>query len=132
MVTLTNQGVMFGDRWFSAPAPLPGIAFPGLRAQAGLYVVMVYDPQWGPRPFRPLYFGESDDIWNRCTAVHERFAAWRRAAGPSAVLYRALSPMPGATRAQRQAAESALIARYAPPCNERLSMSLAALLSGRR
>lgn len=132
MTTVANQGVRFGERWFTAPAPLPAAAVPAMFDQAGLYVVMVVDSEWGPKPFRPLYFGESDSIWNRCASGHEKYVTWRRAAGLFVPLYRAVSPMPGSTRAERQAAESALITRYLPPCNERLSVSLAGLLRARR
>src|SRR2546422_1064179 len=97
----------------------------------GLYVVLAYDAAWQPLPYRPLYFGESDRIWGRATSAHENYTSRKREVG-TATLYRAFHHMTGSTRAQRQAVESALIARYNTPCNERLSFGLEALLGGRR
>jgi hypothetical protein len=81
-------------------------------------------------PYRPLYFGESDSIWGRATPSHEKHASWSREAGTTA-LYLAFHHMTGSTRAQRQAVESSLIARYSTPCNERLSFNLEGLFGGR-
>lgn len=120
--------VRFGRYNFSEPQLLPQTCTSRLLILPGVYVVLVYDIGWRPQPFRPLYFGESDDLWSRTTAAHEKSASWREHAGTSTPLYRAFCPLPGSTRSERQAAESALIAQYNPPCNERLSVSLAWLL----
>ncbi len=124
-----SSSIVFGDRQFSEPEVLPSGLLGALGAfdHAGLYVVLVRDSGWRPRPFRPVYFGESDGIWRRSTAIHEKWPAWVRHADMSRILYRALHAMPSSTRAERQAAESALIMEYKTPCNERLSMSLGAL-----
>jgi hypothetical protein len=56
-------GIRFGDYAFTEPEPVPVHGLPSiLGAQAGLYVVLAFDPAAAPRPFRPLYFGESGDI----------------------------------------------------------------------
>ena len=122
------DGIVFGGRRFSEPHPIPVTAVAGLPDQAGLYVVLAPDATWGPRPFRPIYFGESGEIWLRSTAGHEKWSAWVDRCGVQGV-YRSLHPMPGSTRRERQAAESALISAYNTPCNDRVSVSLAALLA---
>lgn len=121
-------GIKFGRCWFLEPELVPAATRFSLVDQPGLYVALAFDSAWGPRPFRPLYFGESDGIWGRSTNGHEKSGSWRAQVGPFGTVYRALLPMPGSTRAQRQAAESALITQYNTPCNDRLSMSLAALM----
>jgi hypothetical protein len=125
------QMIGFGDRLFSFPEPLGDAGLLAGLESPGVYVVLAYDATWQPLPYRPLYFGESDRIWSRATASHENYASWKREAG-TAALYRAFHHMTGSTRAQRQAVESSLIARYNTPCNERLSFSLEGLLGGRR
>ena len=131
MLGTLGSGIRFGGHDFSQPQLLPPPSPSGFLDLPGLYAVLVSDAGWRPRPFRPLYFGESDCVWGRATAAHEKYASWRAEAGMIAPLYRALCLLPGWTRSQRQTAESALIAEYNPRCNERLSVSLAALLSVR-
>ena len=131
MLGAAGGGIRFGNNHFSALALLPWTSQPRIAELPGLYVVLAYDSNWTPRPFRPLYFGESHDPWGRANAEHEKYESWRAAAGVIAPLYRGLCLLPGSTRSQRQAAESALIAEYSPPCNERLSVSLGALLGVR-
>jgi hypothetical protein len=124
--------IRFGDWVFSPPELVTTNTLLGLGGleSPGLYVVMAYDARWTPLPYRPLYFGESDKIWNRATPSHENYESWRGGAG-TATLYRAFHHMTGSTRTQRQARESALIARYNPPCNQRLSFDLGLGFFGR-
>ena len=126
------SSIRFGDWIFSAPEPVTSNALLGLGGleSPGLYVVMAYDPGWRPLPYRPLYFGESERIWNRATASHENYVSWKREASTT-TLYRAFHYMTGSTRAQRQARESSLIAHYNPPCNQRLSFDLGLGFFGR-
>jgi hypothetical protein len=125
--------IVFNNFKFSEPATLvsaPTLA-DQLIAQPGLYVVLVYDLAWSPRPFRPLYFGESDNINSRASGTHENHSAWCREAGTHTPLYRALCPLPGWSKTQRQQMESALIANYNPPCNQKLSFDFSRLLATR-
>jgi hypothetical protein len=126
------QTIRFGDWIFSAPETVTGRTLLGLGGleSPGLYVVMAYDASWRPLPYRPLYFGESDTIWNRATPSHENYESWKRQAG-TATLYRAFHHMTGSTHGQRQARESALIAHYNTPCNQRLSFDLGLGFFGR-
>ena len=126
------QSIRFGDCIFSAPELVTSNTLIGIGGieSPGLYVVMAYDPWWTPLPYRPLYFGESDKIWNRATPSHENYESWKRQAG-TATLYRAFHHMTESTRGQRQARESALIAHYNTPCNQRLSFDLGLGFFGR-
>ncbi len=124
-------GIRFGGQIFTEPALLPQTGASRLLDLPGLYVVLVHDPTWRPRPFRPLYFGESQGVWTRATWAHEKCVDWRQAAGLMTPLYRSVCLLPGWTVSQRRSAESALIAAYGPPCNERLSVDLGALLRRR-
>lgn len=126
--TITTTGIKFGGHLFSEPALLPKSGASQLLDLPGLYAVLVRDPAWGPRPFRPLYFGESQGVWTRVTAAHEKCVDWRRVAGPLAPLYRSVCLLPGWNSSERRMAESALVTAYTPPCNERLSVSLGTLL----
>lgn len=123
--------IKFNDYVFSEPALLPAASTLAdtLIGQAGLYVILVPDSTCSPRPYRALYFGESDNINGRACGTHENWSAWCRHAGTSA-LYRALCPLPGFTKIQRQLAESLLITKYGTPCNDRLSFDFARLLGG--
>ena len=124
------QLIQFGDRSFSYPEVVPDEELLATFDSPGLYVVMGYDPAWRPLPYRPLYFGESDSIWRRATGAHENYARWKHEAG-GAFLYRSFHYMDGSTQRQRQAAESALIFQYNPPCNRTLSFDFKTLLNER-
>jgi len=122
--------IVLGGRHFSYPELFTSQGLlAALGGGPGLYAVMAYDLGWRPLPYRPLYFGESENIWSRATAEHENYSSWVREAG-TATLYRAFHYMTGSTAAARRAAESALIAHYGTPCNRRLSIDLARLLRG--
>src|SRR6516165_6068910 len=93
------QSIQFGNWIFSPPELLTANTLLGLGGlqSPGLYVVMVYDAGWRPLPYRPLYFGESDKIWNRATASHDNYESWKLEAS-TATLYRAFHYMTGSTR----------------------------------
>lgn len=126
------RGIVFNNLAFSEPEPLP--AFSGLLCllkSEGIYVILTDDIGATPRPFRALYFGESENLWGRATAAHENYPAWSQAAGIFRRLYRAFHLMHGSTQRQRQAVETALIAAYKPPCNQKFSIDLSTLFGGR-
>lgn len=125
--------IKFNDYTFSEPTALPpSSAFmETIAGQPGVYAVLVFDPTCTPRPFRPVYFGESDNIHGRAAGTHENQSSWRAEAGTNTPLYRALCPLPGLTKAQRQQVESLLIAKYSTPCNQKLSFDFARLLGVR-
>src|SRR5678815_1284438 len=55
-VSRTHVGIRFADYVFTHPVPLGRFALP--LQSAGLYVILMPDPNWGPWRFQPLYFGE--------------------------------------------------------------------------
>lgn len=125
---IVGTGITFGGYNFSEPQLLPVASSPRFADLPGLYVILVRDVGWSPRPFRPLYFGESAAVLSRATVAHEKYPSWRTEAGLFVPVYRALCSLPGWTRSERKVAESALISEYNPPCNDRLSTSLAGVL----
>jgi hypothetical protein len=127
------NGINFGGYGFSEPTVLPPTPtlFDTLIGQPGLYAILVFDPSCTPRPYRVLYFGESENIQTRATGTHEKLSHWRTHAGPMAEIYRSLCPLSSATKLERQQAESTLITEYTPPCNERLSFDFARLFGAR-
>ncbi len=127
------NGINFGGYSFSEPAILPPTptAVDIFLGQSGLYAILVYDPSYTPRPFRVLYFGESENIQTRATGTHENLSRWRTQAGPVTQIYRSLCPLSSATKLERQQVESALIANYTPPCNERLSFDFTRLFGAK-
>jgi hypothetical protein len=117
--------IKFNDYTFSEPTALPASSAAG---QPRVYAVLVFDPTCTPRPYRPVYFGESDNIHGRAAGTHENHSSWSAEAGTNTPLYRALCPLPGLTKTQRQQVESLLIAEYSTPCNQKLSFDFARLL----
>jgi hypothetical protein len=139
-LTPPPSGIIFHEvhRWqFSEPealiaySPLSALYGLGLGTREGVYAILVDDSTARPRPFRAVYFGEAEDVRSRATATHENHSAWQREAGTYGRLYRAFHPMPGSTQTQRQVVESALIAAYNTPCNQKLSFDFARLIGGK-
>jgi hypothetical protein len=139
-LTPPPSGIIFHElhKWqFSEPevltaySPFSPLYSLGLGKQEGVYAILVDDSTARPRPFRALYFGEAEDVRSRATATHENHSAWQREAGTNGRLYRAFYLMPGSTQTQRQVLESALIAAYNTPCNQRLSFDFARLMGGK-
>ena|SRR5271166_232807 len=126
------RGIVFQNLLFGEPEVLPASSgLSGLVKWEGVYVILTDDITSTPRPFRALYFGESENLWGRATATHENYPAWQRAAGTFGNLYRAFHLMSGSTQHQRQMVETALISGYNPPCNDRFSFDFTKLLGGR-
>src|SRR5215472_9705568 len=49
------SGIRFNDCFFTEPVPALACALPKC---AGLFAVLLGDPNWAPKPFQPLCFGE--------------------------------------------------------------------------
>ncbi len=84
----------------------------------GVYVVLVRDAIWGPRPFKPIYFGKAASFSARVTTSHENYSDWCRAALGAGNLYVSLCWMSSSTDSQRSLLETSLINRYQPECNK--------------
>lgn len=110
------QGILFRGVRFSEPSPF-FLAVQNLPATAGLYAILVPDFSWEPRSFRPIFFGEADDLAMRIGYLHKRYGDWCRAAAGSN-LYVAICEMPGASEEERRAATAELMQVFHPACNE--------------
>lgn len=105
-------GLRFLDRYFTEPT---AFADSWLPSSAGVYAILVSDPSWQPRPYRPIYFGEAGDLAGRVVVSHEKYEEWRRAAGDAERLYVAYHLMSGGD-AERTALAEGLIKEYRPEC----------------
>ena len=52
---MVPPGIRFNDCLFSEPTRVPELNVP---KYAGLFVLLVEDANWAPKPYQPLYFGE--------------------------------------------------------------------------
>jgi hypothetical protein len=104
-----------GDRVrFSEPLSFP-TRF--LVPVAGLYAILVPDGSATPRPFRPIYFGEAEDLSQRVTRSHEKYDEWCKAASGATNLRLALCYMSRSTKQERTTVESGIVQHYKPCCN---------------
>lgn len=124
----------WGNHSFSNPTSFSALFAP---PSSGLYVLMAPDFNWGPKPYRPLYFGQAENLFKRVSQSHEKYASWVREAGSAANLYVGFHYMQGSTEHDRRSREAELIRHYNPPCNENFtdflgSLSAIARVSGER
>jgi hypothetical protein len=110
----SRAGLRFLDRYFTEPVEFGSSRLP---EHAGVYVIVVSDPAWEPRPYRPIYFGEAEDLAGTVAASHEKSDSWRYAAGAENGIYVAYHLMVG-SNAERTAFKEKLIREYRPACNE--------------
>lgn len=104
-----TPGIRFNDCMFSEPAPLEGWIPPQF---AGLYAVLSADPNWAPKAFRPLYFGEFGNTTPAAAFFRDCPALLHGAAERSVFI--ALMPMPFSTTSQRWAVCHELVRAYHP------------------
>jgi hypothetical protein len=106
-------GIRFNDYIFSEPARLDGWVPPRC---AGLFGILVADPNWAPKPFQSIYFGEFGNnaptsAW--LTDYQKIETVWR-----GKTLLVSVLPMPFSTTSQRCALQNELIWAYHPLCQE--------------
>jgi hypothetical protein len=106
------RGINFGGLVFSEPTPFDTEL---KQAYGGIYAIMVFDPTWSPRLYRPIYFGEAGDFSERVRRSHENYSSWVRAAS-GGVLFVAFHLIADARN--RKSSERQLIAKYSPECNQ--------------
>ena len=83
-------GIRFGDYMFSDPADLRRFSVP--PRSAGLYVILMPDPSWGPWHLQPLFFGEFGAQRPAHMSQAQQVCCLRVAAGRS--LYAAVYAIP--------------------------------------
>lgn len=108
---MDESGIRFNDCFFGEPRPFANWTPPGC---ASLYAILVTDPNWAPRPFQPLYFGEFGN--NTSLATVQREAANLAPAPRREALFIAVLPLPFSTTGQRWMLRNELIWAYNPPC----------------
>jgi hypothetical protein len=109
MNTTNKLGIRFNDCVFSEPTSLSHWTAPGC---AGVYALLIGDPNWAPRPYQALCFGEfGNNGAERLLEKARDFAA--RLFGQE--IFVAVLPMPFSTTAQRWMLRNELIWAYNPP-----------------
>ena len=108
---MDESGIRFNDCFFGEPVPFLNWTPPGC---ASLYAILATDPNWAPRPFQPLYFGEFGNKTS-LTAV-QREVANLVPAPRRETLFIAVLPLPFSTTGQRLIVRNELIWAYNPPC----------------
>src|SRR5262249_22512517 len=103
--TLLVPGIRFNDYVFSEPLSLAAWRPPKC---AGVFVVLAKDPNWSPKPFQPLYFGE---FGNNASQVEAQ--DWTTAGGAASLLIATLV-LPYSTTAQRWSIQNELVWAYNP------------------
>ena len=110
------MSISFADYLFSEPERLLGWKPPYLAA---IYAILVDDPSCTPVPFRPIYFGETDDLSAPgLIQRHPLHDCWYKQTGSVYRLYIAIFDMAESSLAERQQVQTELIKRYRPICNE--------------
>jgi hypothetical protein len=104
-------GIRFNDWMFSEPVTVSRWTQP---RYAGLFAVLVNDPDWAPKAFRPLHFGEFGN--NSPLAALPIDYSRLMAAAQGRNLYVAVLPMPFSTTAQRRELRNELLGAYNPEC----------------
>ena len=108
---MANSGIRFNDYFFSEPILLAGWTPPQC---AGLFSILVHDPNWAPKAFQPVYFGEFGN--NSPASATLRECENAVSAGNGRTLFVSVLPMPFSTTQQRWALRSELIRAYNPAC----------------
>lgn len=89
-------GIRFKDHLFTEPVPLSAWRSP---QPVGIAVILTRNPEWGPKPLQPLYFGDCGDL----AAIPRRTD-----------LLVAVLPMPGTSALERRALCGELLASCRP------------------
>jgi hypothetical protein len=109
----TPVGIRFGDYVFSEPAPLGRFSVP--PRSAGLYVILMPDPSWGPWQLQPLFFGEYGGLCAAQMSPAQQICCLRVAAGRT--LYAAMCAVPQQYGREVSHIRKELIDSYHPIAN---------------
>ncbi|HEV3196652.1 MAG TPA: hypothetical protein VGZ73_02065 [Bryobacteraceae bacterium] len=108
---LPAPGIRFNDCVFTEPTRLDGWTPP---LCAGLFGIFVADPNWAPKPFQPLYFGEFGNNAPASRLLGECRSLIAVSRGKTLLV--SVLPLPFSTTSQRCALRSELISAYNPLC----------------
>jgi hypothetical protein len=85
---------------------------------AGIFAILVQDATSRSKPYRAIYFGESENLSEPgFFRSYHRYDCWVREAGNETDLYVSVFPTPGSTPELRQGIKDFLIKYYQPACN---------------
>ena len=96
---MVASGIRFNDFFFTEPRLLTEWTPP---KYAGIFAILTLDPNWAPKPFQPLCFGEFGNDSRRAETTR------------SGHLFISVLPMPFSTTDQRSTARNQLIWAYSP------------------
>ncbi|MFP3983106.1 MAG: hypothetical protein ACLFV2_05385 [Desulfurivibrionaceae bacterium] len=114
------MSIYFGEHFFSEPERLTSWKPPYI---AGIYAILVDDPTVTPVPFRPIYFGETNNMAEPgLIQNHPLHDCWYNQTGSVYRLFITVYEMPDSTPFERQQVEAGLIRQYRPICNEPVSL----------
>jgi hypothetical protein len=88
--------------------------------QAAVYAILMRrDPVRKPKTYRPIYFGETEDLSERgFLRAHHKFGCWINEAGSTKNLFIAIYALTSSTEAKRRSVEARLVSDYEPECND--------------
>jgi hypothetical protein len=106
-------GIRFADCVFSEPVPIGRQGVP--VHSAGIYVILIHDPTWGPRQFQPVFFSEFGPSHHSSVGPADVMGWHRVAAGRG--LYVAVHSVAPAEAHELPVLTRELVASYRPLCN---------------
>jgi len=104
---MVPPGIRFNDCLFSEPTRVAELNVP---KYAGLFVLLVKDANWAPKPYQPLYFGEFGNNTPEGLLRNHALCGTQH----DATLLVSLLPMPFSTTAHRWALRNELLWAYNP------------------
>jgi len=106
---MSIPGIRFNDCVFTEPAAASHFAVPKC---AGVVAVLVSDPNWAPKAYQVVYFGEFG--YNTPTAALPFDYQRLQAAAHGRQLMLSVLPLPYSTTAQRRELRNELVGAYNP------------------
>lgn len=109
------MGIEYGGYVFSDPVPLTSATMPDA---SGLFAIQLFDSRCGTPPFKPIYFGESENFAAPAFPLqHEDYERWVHEARYAGLLFISFFKTPLWNVWCRRNATAKLVADYVPPCN---------------
>ena len=114
------MSIDFAGLGFSDPVALP--SFRGAPLPA-LYCFSVVDSSWAPKPFRPVYFGETNNSASKIDLRHAAIERWQLMGRNVNELYVSVYYVPYVPEIARRHAETVLIEKFRTSLNGSLLAS---------
>lgn len=108
--------IYFGGMAFMYPARISNWS---PKPTPGVYCVCVADPSWQPEPFRPIFFGATDNLSDsHLLHANRKHEAWLAHAGSLEILFVANIELADFSPLQRQLFAAQLVSQYRTPFNQ--------------